>query len=688
MHKTLIRMVFVGVVVTVTSGCFPKLPDEVDGVDGDMTADGAGFGDLNDLEVVPGDGAGADIGPTGVPCDSDRTCEGLAGVCQIARCVDRVCEVTLAAEGADCDDGNRCSADDVCTDGACVGTPRTCDAVSDCHLPGSCDPETGACSTPTRLDGSGCDDGNACTLVDTCRLGRCVGTGKPEIVDDVFVLARNDDGVVELGGLVATRSGTWTAIWSKGGVSELHHDDVRSSVLSDSDVPCGLSLLKWKPPNQVLTVVPFLRFPDVCTSRDGWSTGLLGMQVLPDDSFVLGGFTSGEIPLANGRSRPLGASPNGSMHASTYWLARFGLTGSLLWTLEFQGFLGAMSDPVEIPHRTLSANTDGKLAVAIPIRSSATPQLVGADDTLIEIPQVSGDLGSVLFNLDNVGTISTLATVTAAPGSAMVVALSLGDDNVIAMAGLADHVVSLKPVGGGEFQIPTGGGERRLEPWLMMLEPDGKMRWGWHIFSRSSFAGPTSGDIDTPMLLPAIVPGSSGLIWFMVLSNRPVDGRTGTGPVVPISMDWPDTGGFRTTLIGLDRESGALQRSVVLQAPMNVVTAATNYRGNPYVAGIASGQASHWNVFSPQAGERPFVAGIDRWFESVANSASFPHNSDFVNPGDIILQPLLSSSPQALFVAFEAERAFTTPHRGGPLTVNGAAVVVRQLNVNSALDCQ
>src|SRR5262249_4863556 len=39
-----------------------------------------------------------------------------------------------------------------------------------------CNPATGTCSNPSKPDGTGCSDGNACTQLDTCQAGVCVGS--------------------------------------------------------------------------------------------------------------------------------------------------------------------------------------------------------------------------------------------------------------------------------------------------------------------------------------------------------------------------------------------------------------------------------------------------------------------------------------------------------------------------------
>jgi cysteine-rich repeat protein len=82
--------------------------------------------------------------------------------------------------GAACDDGNACTLGDICAAGACAGAPITCSASDQCHDVGTCDPTTGLCSDPSKADGTACDDGDACTLTDTCAAGACLG-GNPVV---------------------------------------------------------------------------------------------------------------------------------------------------------------------------------------------------------------------------------------------------------------------------------------------------------------------------------------------------------------------------------------------------------------------------------------------------------------------------------------------------------------------------
>ncbi len=99
-------------------------------------------------------------------CHVAGTCDPTSGQCSNPS----------ARDGTGCNDGNACTTGDSCQVGACVGAPVVCTAQDQCHIGGTCNPATGQCSNPNAPDGTGCSDGNACTQTDTCQSGSCVGS--------------------------------------------------------------------------------------------------------------------------------------------------------------------------------------------------------------------------------------------------------------------------------------------------------------------------------------------------------------------------------------------------------------------------------------------------------------------------------------------------------------------------------
>ena len=74
---------------------------------------------------------------------------------------------------ASCSDGNACSSSDTCdANGSCVGSAVTCNDGLVCTSD-SCNPASGCVYAANTI---GCDDGNACTINDTCGGGVCLGT--------------------------------------------------------------------------------------------------------------------------------------------------------------------------------------------------------------------------------------------------------------------------------------------------------------------------------------------------------------------------------------------------------------------------------------------------------------------------------------------------------------------------------
>ena len=76
-----------------------------------------------------------------------------------------------------CDDGNACTAGDVCSNGTCAGTLIVCNDSNFCTND-SCNPAAGCVFA---VNTTVCDDTNSCTVSDICSGGTCGGT--PMICD-------------------------------------------------------------------------------------------------------------------------------------------------------------------------------------------------------------------------------------------------------------------------------------------------------------------------------------------------------------------------------------------------------------------------------------------------------------------------------------------------------------------------
>ena len=154
--------------------------------------------------------AGACIGANPVICVASDACH-VVGTCAPAT---GSCSNPAAPDGTPCVDGDACTQADACQGGTCVGgNPVVCAASDNCHLAGTCDTGTGGCSNPVRVDGSACDDANACTVNDACTGGVCAGVGiqAPGEVDNGLQVAM-DNGVAAISWNPASGSTTSTLL--------------------------------------------------------------------------------------------------------------------------------------------------------------------------------------------------------------------------------------------------------------------------------------------------------------------------------------------------------------------------------------------------------------------------------------------------------------------------------------------
>ena len=121
----------------------------------------------------------------GDPCTSNDQCVNGACVagpgldcndgnsCTLDSCVDGQCHHENI--DAECDDGNACTVGDACIDGTCTFKAALACNDQDLCTTDACDPLQGCIHS---LNEAPCDDGSVCTIGDHCHLGACISSGE------------------------------------------------------------------------------------------------------------------------------------------------------------------------------------------------------------------------------------------------------------------------------------------------------------------------------------------------------------------------------------------------------------------------------------------------------------------------------------------------------------------------------
>jgi len=112
--------------------------------------------------------SGGDCAGTPVVCMDD------GNVCTTNACDEATGLCTGTDNTLPCDDAVACTQGDVCSGGACAGTPLVCTDDGNVCTTNACDEATGLCAvTDNTLP---CDDAVACTQGDVCSGGACAGS--------------------------------------------------------------------------------------------------------------------------------------------------------------------------------------------------------------------------------------------------------------------------------------------------------------------------------------------------------------------------------------------------------------------------------------------------------------------------------------------------------------------------------
>ena len=112
---------------------------------------------------------------------SAKDCSGEGDDCNDAACnaATGACDLTARPDGTLCSDDNLCTLQDQCVAGACDGAPLDCSHLDQGCIVGVCNGDSGGCVITDAPADTPCDDGNGCTAGDVCLFGSCAGTDVP-----------------------------------------------------------------------------------------------------------------------------------------------------------------------------------------------------------------------------------------------------------------------------------------------------------------------------------------------------------------------------------------------------------------------------------------------------------------------------------------------------------------------------
>lgn len=154
-----------GVVGLATTGCGPS-------DDSGAVVNVDDIGAANDIQGNDGGAIGNDVQARVPPCALDGDCAFslTLAACERGVCIAGKCKAAGKVDGAPCEDGDLCTLAETCLGGSCLPHGhKSCDDSNPCTHD-SCDPIDGACAA-TATDGV-CGTGAACGI-GLCMIGQC-----------------------------------------------------------------------------------------------------------------------------------------------------------------------------------------------------------------------------------------------------------------------------------------------------------------------------------------------------------------------------------------------------------------------------------------------------------------------------------------------------------------------------------
>lgn len=145
--------------------------------DAEVTSTDARGTDASSPSTSPPDAAPPQEPETSIICE----CPEEVNPCLSALCLAGLTICTFAPRpGADCDDGNPCTLKDSCdATGECRGESKDCSDADGVCVEGVCSTDNGECEARPHAEDTPCDDANGCSVDDVCNgEGVCVGQPK------------------------------------------------------------------------------------------------------------------------------------------------------------------------------------------------------------------------------------------------------------------------------------------------------------------------------------------------------------------------------------------------------------------------------------------------------------------------------------------------------------------------------